>query len=73
MKLSQLIKDATDALAARGDLDVAMLTDTPDDMFHLEYEPWANVIETPKDDRDDELETFFAIGWASTAKRGSGP
>ena len=63
MKVTDLIKALEETLDAVGDVDVAILTDTPDGLFHADINPIAGVVQLPVDEYKDEMVTVFAVGW----------
>lgn len=70
MKLSQLIERAQFALKEVGDLDVGVLTDTPDGLFCFDFEPWCDVLAVQTSEYEAEEKPCFAIAWGSLQNPG---
>ena len=62
MKITEMIEKLEAIKKEAGDLEVVILTDTPDGMFHAEFEPFVEHIGLPNVDETGE-EEVCAIAW----------
>lgn len=60
--ISTMIEKLEEIKAEFGDLPCVMLTDTPDGLFHNEWEPLIEQIGLPNKEENDEMQVC-AIAW----------
>lgn len=73
MKASELARMALAVVEHYGDIEVAILTDTPDGQIFADLEAHGAVIELPDEEGGGPDLTVLAVGWASCVQQDETP
>lgn len=74
MRITELIEKLEVLKREGGDLPVAILTDTPDGLFHFDYSPAIEVVGVPDPNGyTQEEELVCAVAWGETLNEDDAP